>query len=333
MAKICYIERSFKPSSLAVIARANEILVEYAKQGYDLTLRQLYYQFVSRGLIPNNQREYKTLGSIVNDARLAGLIDWDHIVDRTRNIRTNAHWSGPEKIIAACAQQFMIDKWARQPWRVEVWIEKDALIGVIERICRDLDISYFSCRGYVSQSEVHEAAAYRLIPFEGEGQRTMVLHLGDHDPSGIDMTRDIQNRLRIFGCDAVVQRIALNMDQVRQYNPPPNPAKLTDSRATGYIDEFGDKSWELDALEPTVINALIKDEVFGVRDVDKWAEAADEEQAMKQQLKLCSELWASKIAQHLADATGPDSPPKPEPEPEPETKPKPKSKPKPKRRK
>ena len=103
--KICYVKKDFSATSLATIKRANTILVEYARQGYDLTLRQLYYQFVSRGLIPNKDTEYKKLGSVINDARLAGLIDWDHITDRTRNLRSNAHWDTPQDIITACANQ------------------------------------------------------------------------------------------------------------------------------------------------------------------------------------------------------------------------------------
>jgi hypothetical protein len=291
MAKIVYVERNFKGTSLDVVVKANEILEEYAAQGFDLTLRQLYYQFVSRGLIANNMREYKKLGSVINDARLAGLIDWDHIVDRTRNVRGNNHWEKPADIVEACASQFQIDKWATQPCHVEVWIEKDALIGVIEPICRRLDLSYFSCRGYVSQSEIHEAAKDRLIPCEKEGQHCIVIHLGDHDPSGIDMSRDIQDRFRIFGCEADVHRIALNMDQVQQYNPPPNPAKMTDSRATGYVDKFGDESWELDALEPTVIGDLITKEVMDVRVESKWKAAVKIEKEMKAQLQKVSDQW------------------------------------------
>ncbi len=291
MPKICYVEHKFGAKALAIIAKANEILAEYTKQGYDLTLRQLYYQFVARDIIPNNQREYKNLGSIVNDARLAGLIDWDCIVDRTRNVRGNQHWEDPAEIIKACGYSFAIDKWDSQPNRIEVWIEKDALVGVVERVCRMLDINYFSCRGYVSQSEIHEAARDRLIPYQQAGQECIILHLGDHDPSGIDMSRDIEDRLRIFGCDAQVKRIALNMDQVQQYSPPPNPAKLTDSRAEGYIRKFGDDSWELDALEPNVISTLITDEVMSVRDLDRWKEATAVEEHGQEILKLCSKRW------------------------------------------
>lgn len=146
------------PAISVVIDQANEIIAAYAAQGFDLTLRQLYYQFVSRDRIANSDREYKRLGSVINDAQLAGLVDWDAITDRTRNVRAVSHWETPGAIIDSAAYSFRIDKWLLQPYRVEVWIEKDALAGVIERVCTDLDVPYFSCRGYTSQSEMWAAA-------------------------------------------------------------------------------------------------------------------------------------------------------------------------------
>jgi hypothetical protein len=125
--KIVYVPRRFSPATLDIIATAESICTEYADQGYDLTLRQLYYQFVARGLLANRQTEYKRLGSIVNDARLAGMIDWNHVVDRTRNLRELSHWDNPEEIIRGSAAQYRTDRWADQPYRVEVWVEKDAL--------------------------------------------------------------------------------------------------------------------------------------------------------------------------------------------------------------
>ena len=160
-------------------------IAEYAAQGYDLTLRQLYYQFVSRDLLPNRQSEYKRLGDIINDARLAGLVDWEAIVDRTRNIRALSHWSDPASIVKAAANSFAVDKWADQPKRVEVWIEKDALVGVFEPVCEELDVPLFSCRGYTSQSEVW-GAAQRLEKYLMADQEVVILHIGDHDPSGLD---------------------------------------------------------------------------------------------------------------------------------------------------
>lgn len=329
MPKICYEKKRFSDASLAVIKKANEILEEYADQGYDLTLRQLYYQFVSRGLIPNKDTEYKKLGSIVNDARLAGLIDWDHITDRTRNLRENAHWNSPQEIIEACAKQFQHDKWKDQKNYVEVWVEKDALVGVLEVACKPLDVAYFSCRGYTSQSEMW-SAGQRLLEHVRAGQKVTIIHLGDHDLSGVDMSRDIEDRIHKFiqhhlirdyakaheqrkgesdddyvtrlndgfhkseadaGSNFTLNRIALNMSQVRQYDPPPNPAKLTDARANKYVAEHGDESWELDALEPAVITELIREAVFEVRDDEIWASAVRVEDHEKSQIAKVAKSW------------------------------------------
>jgi len=221
MPKICYAEKRFRGDSLAIIEKANEIIDDYMGQGYDLTLRQLYYQFVARDLIPNTERSYKRLGSIINDGRMAGMIDWKSITDRTRNVRKNSHWSNPKEIIESCAWSYRNDLWANQDYRPEVWIEKDALVGVIEKVCRELDVPFFSCRGYTSQSEMW-AASQRLRRYQFDhNQQPVILHLGDHDPSGIDMTRDIIDRIDTFKAGLTLDRLALNMDQVEEFSPPP----------------------------------------------------------------------------------------------------------------
>lgn len=297
--KIEYVSRNFSLAALDMIAKANAIIEEYQEQGIELTLRQLYYQHVARGLIPNNQREYKRLGSIINDARLAGMISWKAIVDRTRNLQGNSHWNSPKEIVETAAKTYQIDKWEDQEFRVEVWVEKDALVGIVEDVCRDLDVSFFSCRGYTSQSEMW-AAGMRLKRFAEprqyrkpnghgaytKGQKPVIIHLGDHDPSGIDMSRDIDDRLRLFGGASEIQvnRIALNMDQIERYSPPPNPAKITDSRAAGYISIHGNESWELDALEPRVLSSLIRKTVLKYRDEDLWHKREFLEQKHKRAL-------------------------------------------------
>lgn len=281
--KYCYVERKFSPGSARIIEQANEIIIDYQQQGFTLTLRQLYYQFVSRDLIPNKQTEYKRLGSIINDARLAGLIDWTAIEDRTRNLRTVPSWDGPSDIVRAAANSFKLDLWKDQENYCEVWIEKDALVGVIEPICQKLRVPFFACRGYTSQSE-QWVSAMRLAKRTQRGKDVTIFHLGDHDPSGIDMTRDNEDRLRTFIAEhgAVdmfhVERLALNMDQVRKYRPPPNPAKVTDSRFEVYAATHGDKSWELDALDPKVISNLIKKHVDTLIDDEAWQHALAREE-------------------------------------------------------
>lgn len=279
MPNIQYKEINFRQSSLNLINLVNQVIQEYQAQGYELTLRQAYYQLVARGYIPNNERSYKNIGNLINDGRLAGLIDWYAITDRTRNLRGNSHWKTPEEVIESAKYSYRLDKWYGQPNYVEVWVEKDALVDVVGQACRPLDVPFFSCRGYTSQSEMW-SAAQRFIRQDYREQR-VIIHLGDHDPSGIDMTRDIQERLTMFGADVIVKRVALTMEQIDFYTPPPNPAKLTDSRCWGYIERFGNESWELDALEPQVITDLITEQVTMYRDDTLYEQVCDKERKEK----------------------------------------------------
>lgn len=330
--RIAYEDWKPGAEALTVLAQANRICTDYRAQGYDLTLRQLYYQFVAGGLIPNNQRSYKRLGDIINRGRLAGYIDWDFIVDRTRNLRSVSHWETPGGVIDSAAKSYARDKWAEGDTRVEVWVEKEALAGIVERVANENDVAWFACRGYVSQSELW-GAAQRHLQYIEAGQRVIVVHLGDHDPSGIDMTRDIEDRLVKFldqdwmgshgdefiepgatgatlgairdslhahvgGDPITVRRIALNMDQIEQYNPPPNPAKITDSRAEGYIRRFGPESWELDALDPAMLSGLIRDTVAEYID-PSFDVITDEQESERAGLLEASRRWPD-VANFLA---------------------------------
>ncbi|AWJ83359.1 hypothetical protein TSH58p_07345 [Azospirillum sp. TSH58] len=287
----CFVPKRFIGRNGELIEQANSIIAEYQDQGFVLTLRQLYYQFVARALIPNTMQSYKRLGQVINDARLAGLVDWDALEDRTRNVRAKPSWSSPEDILGACASQFRIKRWADQPCHVEVWIEKDALVGVIERVCNEHLVPFFACRGYTSQSEQWRAGR-RFARLAEEGKRVVVLHLGDHDPSGIDMTRDNIDRLSMFAGEEVeVRRLALNIEQVKKYRPPPNPAKESDSRCNGYKLRFGDKSWELDALDPRVIDGLIRDQLQELIDQDRWRDAIAREEKSRRLLSEAATRW------------------------------------------
>ena len=284
--------RGYNPSagSIQIIARAIRICEAYERAGYNLTLRQLYYQFVARGWLPNNMQSYKRLGSIINDARLGGYIDWNHLVDRTRNLEKLAQWATPEIAMDSLARQFRTQMWRRQPEYVEVWVEKEALADVVSRPADRWFVPYFPCRGYVSQSEMW-AAAQRLMTEEQRGKKTHIIHLGDHDPSGIDMTRDIEDRLWTFGSMVEVHRIALTMDQVEEHSPPPNPAKLTDARAEGYIEIYGDQSWELDALEPQMLDGLIEEHILRHLDRDLWDEDYEQMEHARSVLTAISRNW------------------------------------------
>ena len=318
---ICYVKKSFRSDTVAIIEKANRVIADYQRQGYKLTLRQLYYQFVAKDLLPdswidreynlkqglpedtkNTMKNYKHLGDIINDGRLAGLIDWNAIEDRTRNLQSHSSWASPHSIVRACADQYTVDLWAEQSTHVEVWIEKEALVGVIEGVCTELQVPYFACRGYTSQSEMWEAAQ-RLKRHEKSRHDTVIIHLGDHDPSGLDMTRDIQDRLQLFGSTVNVDRIALTWDQIEQYNPPPNPAKTTDARYVSYQEQYGDASWELDALEPRVLSDLIRTAAQSRIDDELWQEALERQQVGRDQLSRVSSHWDS-VVTYLGNGNG-----------------------------
>ncbi len=294
MTKIAYITKRFNGKAKVTIAQAIEIIDAFREQGFTLTLRQLYYQFVGRALIPNTLKSYKRLGSIVSEARLAGLIDWEAIEDRTRFVRQRAHWNNPAGVIASAAFSYGKDLWEGQQRRVEVWIEKDALVGVFEKTCTAWDVPLFSCRGYSSQSELWRAAN-RMIAHECP---VTVLHLGDHDPSGMDMTRDIEERLRLFGADVEIKRLALNMAQVKKHKLPPNPAKTTDSRFKQYEEEHGGDSWELDAMDPKKLVEILEKGILEIVDQDEFDICKDAQETDRDLLQKASNNW-TKIAKIL----------------------------------
>jgi len=331
--RIKYIDKKFQPKTLEMIEQASAICSQYDGA---LTLRQLYYQFVSLNLFANDDRNYDRLQSAIADARMAGKFDWDYIIDRTRNLVSDPTWESPATLIKAAADQFRADLWAPQKKRVEVWIEKDAAIGTVERICRLNQVPYFSCRGYTSSSEMW-AAGTRIGEYLRNGEQTVILHIGDHDPSGWDMSRDIEDRLRTFihqdwvnefgfthgnsrggirssmrevmreaGSEIgdadlpwEVRRIALTLEQVEMYNPPPNPVKKTDDRFQRYFEATGlEESWELDALRPDVVEELIQDHVDSIKDDAALAKAELKQEQDRVVLKNIHENWELVRAQY-----------------------------------
>lgn len=258
---------------------AREIASEY---GGNLTVRQLYYQLVARGYIPNSQESYKRLVSILTNARLAGSFPFDWLLDRTREARPgrfsgdqvsieSALRSAARELRSAPESWLWRDRWLGQSTHVSVWVEKEALAGVFEGPCEELGVAWFVLRGYSSLSALsqwvdHVAAACGP---GGSIERAVVLYFGDHDPDGWEIPRSAERNVHaiaevrgIYLPPVVFERVALVYDQIEQYNPPPFPAKETSSRYDSYIREHGLRdAWELDALRPNTLAAMIRDRV------------------------------------------------------------------------
>lgn len=262
------------------VAHMVEVVEEYASQDMRLTARQLYYQFVSRAWIPNTVKSYKSFTALLADARYAGLIDWDAIEDRGREPSTPSDFSGLTALADAAVNSYRLPRWEGQDHYVELWVEKQALAGVLEPLAHEYHATLMVNKGYSSASAMFESS--RRFRRCGASKSKTIFYLGDHDPSGEDMVRDIKVRLVEFGIqDIRVVKLALTMQQIEQYNPPPNPAKMSDSRAAAYVERHGDESWEVDALPPNVLQDLIREAFDEVIDRPLMDEIMEREETDK----------------------------------------------------
>lgn len=289
MAKIRYRAHRFQTESIERIAKMNTILAEYKAR---VSVRQLYYRLVACGAIPNVPREYNRVQSLVTDARYAGLIDWDAIEDRNREPLKTKDWRSGRAGLDELVQQFRMDRWSGQPFYVELWVEKAALSGVLWPIAADYHITLMVNRGYSSASAMKESAEriqhhIRSSSVNPHGRRPTILYLGDHDPSGEDMVRDIRTRLLEFGCPGYldVRKVALTSEQIKEHKPPPNPVKLNDSRAQDYIAKHGVHSWEVDALPPNVLDLLVRTAINAYVDKPLMKAAIVRENVVKARIK------------------------------------------------
>lgn len=276
MTLIKYKEINFTTARLERIRRVAVIIEDYGRRGFPvLSLRQVYYILVTKNVIANEERSYDQLGDDLRDGRLAGLISWEAIEDRNKGLKGHQYWESPADLVTQARDGYRLDKWADQPVRPEVWVEKRALESVVGEMAGKLDVDFFAVGGYNSASEMWRGGR-RMAGRIQRGQRPVVLYLGDHDPSGMDMVRDTQERLALFaGVPIQVIRVALNMDQIERYRPPPNPAKVRDPRFAEYLSKYGDESWEVDALAPEVLQDLIRSAVLAFRDAGRWEVALE----------------------------------------------------------
>lgn len=279
-----YLNKKLGRDALTHIAHADKIIGSYQQQGYKLTLRQLYYQFVSQNLITNEEKSYKKLAETISNGRLAGLLDWDGIEDRGREPVVPLQFDSLKHRVDSALRNYRLPRWEGQESYCELWVEKQALAGVLAPLAHEFHVTMMVNKGYSSQSAMYDSAQRFREGMGTEGDIEMgynddgdevisdfpwanleseregyLFYLGDHDPSGEDMVRDIRERMAMFGVHELnVIKIALTMPQIQQFKPPPNPAKINDPRAKEYIAQHGNSSWEVDALPPNVLVRLIR---------------------------------------------------------------------------
>jgi len=282
--KIAYREIKMGTKNKERLFKINSIIERYQEGGYTLTLRQLYYQLVVENVIPNKVTEYQKLSILLKEGRMAGIVDWNAIEDRLRFPSKPSSWETPASIMRSVIYSYRNDRQKGQETYLEVWVEKDALSGVLKRVTEPLGVPIVVNRGYSSATAMHDAYNRFKDAHNYNGQKAVVLYLGDFDPSGLDMIRDIERRIGEFvdggdypDMDFSVVPIALTDEQIKRYNPPKNPAKMKDPRAPEYVRNYGYNSWEVDALPPEVLHELLDDELRGRMDMDIYDEVLQNE--------------------------------------------------------
>lgn len=226
---------------------------------------------------------------------MTGLIDWDFIEDRHREIQQPNEFQDLKQLVDVALLSYRLPRWADQSNYVELWLEKSALAGVLSSITKEYHLSLVIDKGYASVTFMYEASE-RFKAASQNDKNCFLLYLGDHDPSGEDMVRDVRKRLQDFGLggeEVEVRKVGLTIEQVREFDLPPNPAKMTDPRAESYVERHGDQSWELDALPPNVLDHIVTDAVLELIDLTKYNKVIEQEETDKQRLsQIMRELGA-----------------------------------------
>lgn len=261
--------------TLELIATARLILAEH----HPMTVRQCYYQLVSRQVIENCRSKYQAVSEALVAARKSGDIPWGWLEDRLRRPREVSMWDDLPDFANTAARAYRRNVWAEQPGYVECWLEKDALSGVFEEVLTAYGVTLNVGRGYDGWDSIRNAAGRMR-----SGESTTILYFGDFDPSGEDMARSLRERLAFFDCTPEIIKCALTADDIERYNLPPDFAKKTDSRAAGFIAKHGDVSVELDALPVDVLRERLESEVQNRMDMDALAEVKALEAAERKKL-------------------------------------------------
>jgi hypothetical protein len=245
----------------AEIEALDAALIEIVEQFRPVTVRQVFYQAVNRGLVPKSE----TKGYRVVQRRLVALrgswaIPYGHIVDGTRNVHGYRRYNDLDEFTTYAAGLYRKDYWATSEVNVEVWLEKDALKGVlVPTVLDECGLGLHVTRGFASITYLQEAAEQ----IEADGRPTYVYVLTDFDPSGVSIAEKVEDELteRASSSDITVERLAVNRQQIDRWNLPTRPTKTSDTRARRFRQVHGTDSVELDAIPPDELRRLVKDAI------------------------------------------------------------------------
>lgn len=246
--------------------RIRDGLAAIVERSQPATVRQVFYQAVSTGLVNKTEAEYNgTVVRLLTELRRENVIPYGWIADNTRWMRKPRTWSSLDEALMTTARTYRRALWQSQPDYVEVWLEKDALAGVIVDETAEYDAPLMVTRGYPSINFLYEAIA----AVESVDKPTFIYYLGDHDPSGVDIPRVIERtfRERAPYIGLTFEFLAVTEEQIAQWSLPTRPTKQTDTRARNFTGE----SVEVDAIPPDELRALVREAITSHVDYDQLA--------------------------------------------------------------
>ena len=242
--------------SLRDMLRLRQKIYRVVEENAPMTVRQVFYQLVGLGAISKTETEYKTtVIRLLTDMRLKGELPFSWLADNTRWMRKPRTFDSLEDALQLTAETYRRATFMNQPNYCEVWLEKDALAGVIYEETAKYDVPLMVTRGYASISYLHGAAE----TIAASRKPAFLYYLGDFDPSGLDIPRNVEARLRQFAPEAEIRftRLAVTPEQITALKLPTRPTKASDSRARGFAGE----SVEVDAIPPAVLRKLVHDAI------------------------------------------------------------------------
>jgi hypothetical protein len=332
MVKIRYpgAQTRFYDDKAALLPHVQAVIEEYAAAGFKLNPRGVAYRLEGTGVITKTDENFQQVEDVVKQGRMMGLIDWDLIqIGGDRAFSENPTWNGPKDRLQAAAKTYNDDKWARQKRRAYVLTEKVGLRGILEPVADEYDVPVRPCKGYDGLGDIRATALRIMAGTPGgrllravhnttedgsitldeavagwsvdddsdQDQQAVVLFVGDHDPSGLDLERDVQAKLDTFGAAGLyeLKRVAVTCDETCQADEielHSNPAKESDKRWPGYIAAgHTDQAWEVESIEPTVLAARVREAILAEVDVDQWQTDVDQQESDRGRISALADDW------------------------------------------
>jgi hypothetical protein len=267
--------------------------IEIIEQVRPITVRGVCYRLFVAGHIDSMAtKNTQKISRLLVEAREEGSIPWEWIVDESRRMEGGGGYRDLQQYAGVIERAYRRDFWSHQPWRVVVISEKSTVAGILGPVLDEFGVEFFSAHGYISATKAHDFAE----AIGSDDRQSVFLYVGDYDCSGMHMSEvDLPGRLRKYGSGEFhLERIALTEDDIDSL--PSFDAKDSDKRYDWYIENYGAKAWELDAMDPNDLRERVEAEITEYVDPEAWERHKRVEAAQRETVKSIAAKMAEAVA-------------------------------------